>query len=294
MSADISVVHLVWAPLGLAPLERFLDSYGRRRAGIDHRLVVVFNGFSNERGAPLETLAGVDFEPLHLPERLLDLAAYRAAAEAVRATDLCFLNSYSEVLADGWLEKLHRHLSAPGVGLVGATGSYEQSASSPLARIVDRRRLVPFPNPHIRTNAFMISRELMLGLECGDMRKKAAAWQLETGPQSMTRQVGQRGLEALVVGNDGEAYPRERWNESQTFRSGNQENLLVADNRTLEYAEADEATRLWLAELAWGRNAVDARRRGRRARNLRVRSRRLLARYTEAPRRARAARNARS
>ncbi|MGB2953028.1 MAG: hypothetical protein WBB74_06520 [Gaiellaceae bacterium] len=273
----LCVVHLVWAPLGNGPLERFVDSYRAHEAGIDHSLLVVFNGFSDER-PPLETLEGLVFEPLHLTEPMIDLAAYGTAAESVQATHLCFLNSYSELLADGWLEKLCRHLSTPGVGLVGATGSYERSAARPLGRIVGRSRLVPFPNPHIRTNAFMIPRELLLGLEWGEIREKAAAWQFETGRQSMTRQVWRRGLEALVVARDGEAYPEERWYESRTFRSGDQENVLVADNRTREYAEADEATRRWLAELAWGPDVIGGRSLPSRARNVGVRARRLVAR----------------
>lgn len=285
MSSGINVIHLVWAPLGVAPLERFLESYRRHAAGIDHRLSVIFNGFGRDLPTPFEAaLSGIEFEPLHLSERHLDLAAYRAAAEAAAAPRLCFLNSHSELLAEGWLETLHRRLAAPKVGLVGATGSYEQSASSPVGRIVNRRRLTRFPNPHIRTSSFMISRELMLDLDWGEVRKKAAAWQLENGPQSITRQVWQRGLKALVVGKDGEAYPQERWYESRTFRSGDQENLLVADNRTREYEEADPVTRRWLAELAWGRDAVGTEGR-ERALSLRARGRRRLARY---------ARNARS
>lgn len=279
MTEGLYVIHLVSASLGVAPLERFLESSRRHPAGIEYRLLVVFNGFREDERAPFEAaLAGVDFEPLYFSERRVDLAAYRTAAETVKGSVLFLANSNSEVLAAGWLATMERHFSSPGIGLVGTTASYEQSAASPLGRAVGRGRLMPFPNPHIRTNAFMISRELMLDLEWGEVRKKAAAWQLENGPQSITRQVLERGLEALVVGRDGEAYPQERWYQSLTFRSGDQENLLVADNRTREYWEADPATQRWLAELAWGRDAVGTGGR-ERALDLRVRGRRALARY---------------
>ena len=59
----------------------------------------------------------------------------------------------------------------------------------------------------------------------------------------MTAQVLARGERALVVGRDGEAYAPERWPESATFRSGGQANLLVADNRTRQWEEADAAER---------------------------------------------------
>jgi hypothetical protein len=124
----------------------------------------------------------------------------------------------------------------------------------------------------------MLSRELPVDLDWADMRKKATAWQLENGPRSITRQVWERGLETLVVGRAGEAYPPDRWFESRTFRSGDQEHLLIADNRTRECEQADPATRRWLTEHAWGKDALGTAGRGR-AVGLRVRRRRRLLRY---------------
>jgi hypothetical protein len=59
-------------------------------------------------------------------------------------------------------------------------------------------------------------------------------------------------LEARVVGRDGVAYPPECWQESRTFRTGEQENLLIADNRTRHYQDGGRLTRWGLAWLAWG------------------------------------------
>ena len=75
---------------------------------------------------------------------------------------------------------------------------------------------------------------------------------LEGGTRSLTRQVRDRGLETLVVGRDGAAYSPDRWMQSATFRSGDQENLLIADNRTRHYQEGGRLTRYGLAWLAWG------------------------------------------
>jgi hypothetical protein len=55
-----------------------------------------------------------------------------------------------------------------------------------------------------------------------------------------------------VVGRDGAAYEPAEWPNSRTFRVDEQENLLVADNRTDEYASADAATRAALRRMAWG------------------------------------------
>jgi hypothetical protein len=191
---------------------------------------------------------------------MLDLAAYIAAARQVEAEHLCFLNSYSELLDDEWLRKMSGHLTAPGVGLVGASGSYESaSTNAPLiARPVRRLQFPAFPNPHIRTNAFMLRRDTMLGLDWREVRTKTAAWKLESGVRGITRQVWDNGMRALVVGRDGASYDRDRYFESNTFRRDRQSNLLVADNRTREFDEADPQRRRWLLELAWGSGATDA------------------------------------
>ena len=56
----------------------------------------------------------------------------------------------------------------------------------------------------------------------------------------------------MVVGRDGRSYERDRWRESATFRSGGQRNLLIADNRTAQYEQADPAFKRRLEQMAWG------------------------------------------
>lgn len=121
----IGLVHLVWGPLGTAPLRDFLASYQEHPAGTDHELIVLFNGVDErERERLVAELEGVDHRPIATCEPLQDLAAYGWASERLQHERLCFLNSYSTILADGWLAKLSAALDRPGVGLAGATGSW--------------------------------------------------------------------------------------------------------------------------------------------------------------------------
>lgn len=255
--SQVCLIHLVWAPDGTGPLERFAGSYLAHGAGADHRLLVVLKNFGGDAGRLADarrTLAGVDHDELVLDERVLDLGAYRMAAAQAAEPVVCMVNSHSVILADGWLGALLGHLEAPGVGLVGATASCESATSEaprPL-KPFKRRHYPAFPNPHIRTNAFMLRREVMLGLDWPPVARKEAAHRLESGTRCITRQVWERGLEALVVGRDGRAYRRDDWGASGTFRSGDQGNLLVADNRTRQFEQADAQTRRLLARMAWG------------------------------------------
>jgi hypothetical protein len=254
----LALVHLVWAPLGCGELEGFLAAYCDHPAGLEHRLAVLCNGFTGPADSRLadvqRALAGVEHELLLTPAPVLDLAAYRQASEQLDAARLCFLNSYSRPLADDWLAKLAGPLEDPAVALAGSGGSYESALSSAPFWLRPRRRrdFPPFPNPHLRTNGFMIERSLLLDLEWPPLESKLATWAFESGRSSISAQVWERGLEVVVVGADGVAYPRDRWRESATFRSGEQRNLLIADNRTGQYEDADPALRRRLEEMAWG------------------------------------------
>jgi hypothetical protein len=138
----IAVVHLVWGPLGVSPLRRFLDSYRRHPAGVEHELVVLFNNVSDELWPELAAeLEQLEHGVMTIDEPVQDLPAYLQAAGRLNHDHLCFLNSYSEILASDWLAKLSSTLMQRNVGLVGATGSWASLRSSALNTLM-------LPNPY--------------------------------------------------------------------------------------------------------------------------------------------------
>lgn len=275
----LCVVHLVWAPLGLEPFRQFVESYRRQPAGVDHRLLVVYNGFApgGDRTAYRRELTNLAHDETVLSHPVQDLAAYFAAATASEADRLCFLNSYSVLLAADWLAKLAAALDLPTVGAVGATGSAQSHLSwleaegwpparqrwrQPFKNVrlrLEKRRLrrefPPFPNYHLRTNAFLIGRRQFLELR-RPLPDKRAAERFESGCDGLTAALHARGLNVGVVDREGVCHRPERWAASRTFRSGAQENLLVADNRTAEYAAAAPDRQRQMAHWAWGSAAL--------------------------------------
>lgn len=252
----VCLVHLSWAPYGPELLRRFVGSLAAHDACLSFELLVVFNGYGAQGPGEEFTreLAGVEHRALVLPEAVQDLAAYRAALDATAANVVCFTNTYAEALVPGWLATLVGALDAPGVGLAGASGSWESAFSSaPLALRLQRAlRFARFPNPHLRTNAFCGRRALLLSLDWRRVETKLGALVLESGRRSLTRQVQRRGLRTVVVGRDGRLSDPGEWARSATFRAGGQGQLLVADNRTDDYDAADERERRRLARMAWG------------------------------------------
>jgi hypothetical protein len=123
--ADLALIHLVRHANGFKPFDRFMASYEAHDAGREHDLVLLLKGVPRPADAApyLERAAASRPRALHVDDSGLDLAAYRAAAGRLSHHYVGFVNSFSEILADDWLERL----SAPvvhGAGAAGATGSW--------------------------------------------------------------------------------------------------------------------------------------------------------------------------
>jgi hypothetical protein len=232
-----------------ASFGRFLDSYRRNPAGIDHSLYVIFKGFANNADLrrAQNLFAAVPHQPVFLSDDKLDVGAYIEWADLVEEDAVCVFNTASEILAHDWLSKFAGNLAMPNVGLVGATASYESlhafSSVFPL-----------FPNFHIRSTAFMIDRGLFLSLMKGRViASKVDAFHFESGPNSLTRLILAEGREVLVVGRNGRGYSPQFWPTSGTFRQGTQSNLLIGDNQTRSFSAMPWMAKRAFALRTWGK-----------------------------------------
>jgi hypothetical protein len=267
---DICVIHLVRSCNGIEPLRRFLTSYKNHPAGLKHDLMFILKGFEkDEISLEIDSLLNsFNHLRINVPDEGYDIGSYITAAQLLENKFLCFFNSFSEILDDNWLEKLSRNLSSKGCGMVSATGSWESTYTSScsvkrklsltywIERFYKKRFFLPFPNPHLRTNGFLISRDLFLDVtQYHKIKDKIDALCFESGKDSISRRIESRGLNLVVVGRDGHGFFRDEWSKSGTFRTGEQENLLVADNQTRTFTDSDINMRILLSEYAWGKNS---------------------------------------
>lgn len=247
---SIAVIYLArgWEKNCFVWFERFIQSYQRFPAGVDHRLHVVYKGFSTEADlARAETVFSVvEHGTLGTEDSSFDIGAYIDAAQQISEEQVCFFNTNSELVCSAWLAKLSINLNEPKVGLVGATGSFES--------LCDLDSVFPaFPNMHIRSNAFMLDRGLFCSaLAGGTIKNKMDAYLIESGPSSLTRRVLSSGLNVLVVGRNGRGYTPRWWPTSDTFRQGAQSNLLIADNQTRNFAVASWKEKQRIVKRTWG------------------------------------------
>lgn len=277
IGADISVVHVVWQPFGLRAFQRFIESYRSCPAGMRHRLIIVFKGFLDcgELSDYQPLLEGIKHVTMQVPDVGYDIGSYWLAAAEYPSDYHLFLNSRSVILANGWLEMFFRHSCRGVVGVVSATSSCEslysdhvnlhhlnQSEGSPLRRLVrssaaNRLRhywyYPPFPNFHVRTNAFMLRKDVLSRIRIWKMSNRLATSRFENGRRSLTRQIETMGLQAITVGRNGVGYTRETCPQANIYWQEEQPNLLVADNQTERYRLANPHQRAALSSLAWGR-----------------------------------------
>ena len=235
---SLSLVYLVRADATAhALLAQFVAAYAAAPPGIvPNELILACKGFNTAGLAGLAAIYQRVFTPrvLSLPDVGFDQGSYRRACLVSKSRFVCVLNSYSRPLAAGWLAKLYDVARRPGVGIAGATGSHEIT-------------------PHIRTTSFCLERDRFLRIVTVEPKNKTDCYALETGPKSFTREVRAAGLTARVVGRNGDA-DLDNAKELGTYRWRNQENLLVADNRTDDFAAGAPAHRRYLQNLAWGQS----------------------------------------
>jgi len=296
--ARIGVIYLCRFTEGERPVRAFVDSYRAHPAGADHDLHVIFKGFPDKNSlAAVRALFGeLPVHSLELEDKGYDIGSYFAAAQIIADRRLIFFNTFTELLADDWLRKFDDALNRPGVGLVGATGSWQSLGSGYVAAalrlahwirhpigyvkshfeagshasagtgvprrsfrdialkirgLADLYEFGRYPNPHIRTNAFMIDRERFLSLHSTPFRRKADVYKFESGRRSMTNQILRMKLKALVVDRSGKTYDIDAWRTSSTYWTGAQENLMIADNMTRKYAQGTAQLRHLLENYAW-------------------------------------------
>ena len=278
----------------------FWNSYNKHVAGYDHDLLIIKKGFEKTDSFwnSLERqIAHLSFDLKEYPDRNYLSGYYRTVIEENPEKYILFLTSSCELHSDHWLKKMMQHASPNN--LLGTCAAFESPADGyirrqkeipPLTlknilrcsrktrkkwinRFLGRPQTIehhpvfsydyflPFPNPGIRTHAFMVPPGILnrIGFypktEC--CIAKEMEFVFESGIIGLSKQALLAGMKLLVVGADGEAYPMEKWYESNTFRTKIQENMLIGDHHTRNYAEASPEMKKKYEEISYGGGNVD-------------------------------------
>jgi len=108
------------------------------------------------------------------------------------------------------------------------------------------------PNPHIRTNGFLVGREAYIAAAIGPLLTKQECHQLESGKNSLTRHFLDKNFPVVLVNADNQIFQIDDWPSSRTFRLHDQEKLLVGDNRSEKFHSGFAKRRNLHAAASWG------------------------------------------
>ena len=241
---SICVVYLLREQKAVVP---FFESYESHPAGMKHQLLVLDKG--QRAIVPLKP----GWLAASMSDRGMGLRAFSLACRkfARKFDYLCCLNSWSVIQSDDWLAKLYAGIQTSGAGIAGATGSWESFYTNHPTWL-GRQLFAPAPNYHIRTTGFIMRGEIMRQVWPRFSIAKRFEYLSELGKHSVTRKIMRLGQQPYVVGANGMVYPKEHWPGSNTFRSGNQENLLIGDNHTVQYQQAEIEKRQWWTMRTYG------------------------------------------
>lgn len=220
---------------GLFEYQRFMRSLWTQD-NKNFSLFVVFKGFPDKE--TIERWIGTtdrwhSISFTSMKDYGFDLTAYRIAAASVRSNRLLFFNTSSELVNSKCVETLEDGLLF--ARLVGAFGSWETYKSKLFWK--------PFPNYHIRTNAFAIRREDFLSVWPKRFYTKFGCHLWESGKKGFSTK-----FQHIVANAERYVCPTE-YNISG-FRYNNSL-LLAQDNRSRQWDELSKGGQQLLLRSTW-------------------------------------------
>jgi len=214
-------------------LRRFVESYRAFDAGYAHDLYICASG------APLTQcstgiLAATQFRALRYNGGGWDIGAYQHAAKHLLDYDFVVcLNSQAHIRQANWLRRFAEAFERFGVGVYGASSSFQGS-------------------PHIRTCCIAFTPRLILDYPL-TVRCRYDACVFEHSPKGFSVWALAKGLPVCVVTRSGVEQLAESRNRPDIFRRGSQGDLLIHDRHTLVYNSASPAEKERLERQADGK-----------------------------------------
>lgn len=201
----IGVIYLLRKGNDLSLLCNFLNSYIKYNAGIEHDLIIIFKGYKkiDSKNDIESLLSKIKYQSIYIDDIGFDLDAYFNTAKKMPYDYFLFFNSYSIIQSEKWLLKFYTLCLLDNVGIVGASGSFESPLRNWRDQYFSKKRFFfkpqintlklikhliylyihycNFPNPHIRTNAFMISSNNLKKIKYKSILDRSQALILECG-----------------------------------------------------------------------------------------------------------------
>lgn len=249
-------------------LTNFLNHYIKYESGKEHKLIICFKNFKKN-----DPIFSVNELNLVQHEKYLDnnqfndfdWGSYKRVAEKNKNDVIFFMNCHSYPIVDNWLA--HFVNNYENKTLLGASGSMESMVNTAFTGSHSKNKLKSyyyalsnflrfpiFPNPHIRSNCFMISASDFIDLNFNKKYryKKIGSWINESGRNGMTNFLKKKNFQIYVINSDGLSFDECEWHKSETYACNNQNKLIISDKFTRIFSNADYNTKKKIKKNIWG------------------------------------------
>tara|TARA_B100000579_G_C22825950_1_gene853137 strand:- start:412 stop:1221 length:810 start_codon:yes stop_codon:yes gene_type:complete len=264
----ILVVYLISIYDDRKNLKKFIDHYKQHDPGVDHELLICFKNFNkNDPIFEIQELKELKFTKFFDYKNYndYDWGSYRRIASNFEDKIIFFMNCHSFPIVNNWL-KIFIDNYRPKT-LLGPGASNESMVQSALNGIHSNKKFKSFlyalsnfvdfplfPNPHIRSNCFMLSSKDFLNLKLSNKYRfnKKGTWINESGRNGMTNQLKKKNFKVFVVNAEGKLFDEKNWIKSSTYALNNQKKLIVSDKFSRIYEELSEEEKFKYTKLVWG------------------------------------------
>ena len=265
------VAYIAYGPFGTDYLKKFINSYTKFKNDEKHQLLICFKGFAESSNLS-EWKKIINFEFIEFreinEENDFDIGSYFRIAEKYENRKILFLDTHTRMNCHNWLKIFLDNYKEKR--LVGATGSFASISSQFLNFYYPQytkfqqlrwglhhlKKFKLYPNPHLRTTAFMIRGSELINLNFDRKKfvKKIETNYFESGRKNLTYQLQKKGYEIGIVNSDNKFFKIKDWKFSETYCLNDQSKLVFIDNRTEEYQFADKNQQLKMSKFCWGSN----------------------------------------
>ena len=212
-----------------------------------------------------------------------DLGAYFKALKYVNEEYIYFFNSTSRIVDNNFFKYSIKAMSDKKLGLLGWAGSFGTLRPSinkiffkfkininknfistiknflidvilfPYDLLYLYKNFPKFPNPHSRSHAFLIKKNLYedFSIISKYPRTKNEVLELESGKNGLTKFVQKKGYDVKVLNSKNKLFDIRECDKSETWRTGGKQHVLVADQGHLTYEKMPISRKLFKEYSAW-------------------------------------------
>ena len=261
----IIVVYLSSKYSKISDLKKFLKSYKKFRAGSKHELVICFKQLTKkELTKRLSLIKNINYfiDPIDINDH--EWGSLKRVCQFYFKNYIFFMNDYSYPITSNWLKYFNKFKKNKMI--IGCTASKSSNLSNSFYRnhkdnyfkalfkiIYFFFKIPKFPNPHLRSTAFLIkAKDYLDFIKDKNVNFKIQSLTLESGYSGLTNFFKKKRYKIKVLNRFGNLFDLENGILSKTFASYDQEGLIISDNQTRIYDKMSVIKKTKKRKQCWG------------------------------------------